>query len=1448
MSDPKADSYVAGSLVNDRNVMEGNLNNSTTGGGPDEVIEDLCSSVLPLSGENEDGGSEGGKGENMTVTPRTYQLEMLEESLKGNVIVAMDTGSGKTHVAVLRILTELERMGPDKLIWVLAPTVALCIQHAEYFQANITSVLIKLLVGADGVDRWTEQRQWDAILRDVKVVVSPYQILLDALTHGFVCMERLSLIVFDEAHNCLNKAPGAKIMTSFFHPNKSKVPLPHILGLSASPVMRSDPQSLSKIEEILDAVCRTPKIHQADLRLRVKLPVLSIIDYIPEPEHIMTKSCASLGKVIQDLNIFEDPDVLSLKSSDLETSQRKLAGILKSYKTFSQTQLRSIYNTSNKIILPELGSWATDYYISAVVTKYLKAMTATDLFAVVDTAAGQKLYIAKALEKVQLSPSVLTVTSSVTNKAARLLEIIVQQEPPFSAIIFVQERATVYVLAHLLSHHPLLKKRFNIGAMVGTSSNSNRTQNVGELVDLDQQKDTLSRFKHGKIDILIATNVLEEGIDVSACNLVICFSKPANLKSFIQRRGRARQQDSKLVLLDAVGDEIIDWHELEKNMRKMYEDEMRELQHIFETENADEQSEDGRFLRIESTGARLDLDNAVAHLHHFCSVLPAKEFFDRRPEFVYSSDLGSKYIQAKVILPPSVFGALRVHKSPGLWLSEKGAAKDAAFEAYVALHKAGLVNDNLLPLMVHDKVIDELTLKPVDTRASTLEVRERLDPWLDVAREWKEAEHNPGIVRTSLMSLDGLKMELCLPFEPPPISPLKLYWDANTEFSVDFTNNTKVGTSETTMAQALNDTYLLLSGAFGRRFAIQPRRMVTQFLVHQASVSLSLDYRQIHLDEPFQNTGFVRRSLEPAQPYIFKKWLPSKPSIDEVQHTLGYLDAPVDVPHLALTLVSRRADFLHQIKNQSSSVSSKQFSYVLPASTCVQDAMPSQLLQFGMMIPSITHHIEIQLIVDRLSRTILKDLEINDRSHIQAAITTSSYDGNLNYQRLEFLGDTILKLCTSVQLMAEFPRWHEGYLSLMKDRIVSNSRLSRAAVEVGLDEYIITKAFTGLKWRPLYVENYLNITEPKTRQMSSKTLADVVEALIGVCMIDGGIPKALKSLQLFFPELNWLPLETRQISLHQRAPDNLNLPITLQPVEQILAYTFTKKSLLIEAMTHPSYSIGSQSLERLEFLGDAILDYVIVTSMWSHETELSHFQMHLLRSALVNADFLAFLCMEMSIEQDVTNLTQGNDGTIYETPTRRRVPLAGFLRHSSHDFSIYQKQAWSRHRELREQILAAIYTGTKVPWALLLRLDAKKFFSDMIESLLGAIWIDSGSMEVCTAIVERMGVLKYMRRIIREGVEIMHPKEELGLVAGTEKVKYVMRNRNEGVEGEAGEASIEYLCKVFVGEKEIVEVGGGVRKEEIQAKAAEKAVEILRASARDKGMENVEEGDMMGID
>lgn len=66
-----------------------------------------------------------------------------------------------------------------------------------------------------------------------------------------------------------------------------------------------------------------------------------------------------------------------------------------------------------------------------------------------------------------------------------------------------------------------------------------------------QFKETLDKFNTGELNVLIATNVVEEGLDVSTCSLVICLNELATVKTFIQMKGRARQLNSRFVFLCA---------------------------------------------------------------------------------------------------------------------------------------------------------------------------------------------------------------------------------------------------------------------------------------------------------------------------------------------------------------------------------------------------------------------------------------------------------------------------------------------------------------------------------------------------------------------------------------------------------------------------------------------------------------------------------------------------------------------------------------------------------------------------------------------------------------------------------------------------------------------------------------------------------------------------------
>lgn len=83
-------------------------------------------------------------------------------------------------------------------MWFLAPSVALAEQQAQVLSDHLPAYRLRTLLGADGVEKWTDQGIWDALLANVSVMVSTPAVLADALSHGFLNMRRLSLCIFDE--------------------------------------------------------------------------------------------------------------------------------------------------------------------------------------------------------------------------------------------------------------------------------------------------------------------------------------------------------------------------------------------------------------------------------------------------------------------------------------------------------------------------------------------------------------------------------------------------------------------------------------------------------------------------------------------------------------------------------------------------------------------------------------------------------------------------------------------------------------------------------------------------------------------------------------------------------------------------------------------------------------------------------------------------------------------------------------------------------------------------------------------------------------------------------------------------------------------------------------------------------------------------------------------------
>jgi len=152
-----------------------------------------------------------------------------------------------------------------------------------------------------------------------------------------------------------------------------------------------------------------------------------------------------------------------------------------------------------------------------------------------------------------------------------------------------------------------------------------------------------------------------------------------------------------------------------------------------------------------------------------------------------------------------------------------------------------------------------------------------------------------------------------------------------------------------------------------------------------------------------------------------------------------------------------------------------------------------------------------------------------------------------------------------------------------------------------------------------------NVCNMATHQViPDKSISDSMEAMIGAYLLYEGPAAALRFLKWLgvkvFPpdhESLWVP---RTAYLNPKRPASVKLLAGLTSLEKSIGYIFEQKSFLIQALTHPSYIKNSVTdcYQRLEFLGDSIIDYLITWHLFKDERRFSPGELTDLRSALVN--------------------------------------------------------------------------------------------------------------------------------------------------------------------------------------------------------------------------------------
>ncbi|GAA0157583.1 hypothetical protein LIER_14823 [Lithospermum erythrorhizon] len=1255
------------------------------------------------NGHNQDSVEKCGK--NPWDFARKYQMDLCRKALEENVIVYLGTGCGKTHIAIL-LIYEMGRLikKPQKNICIfLAPTVALVQQ-----QAKVIADAIDFEVGIYcGSSHLKGRHDWEKEMDQYEIFVMTPQILVHNLSHCFMRMELISLLIFDECHYAQVESnhPYAEIMKVFY---KADAPnLPRIFGMTASPKLGKG-GSIDSLESLLHA--KVYSVEENDeFEQFVSSPKVNIYYYGPET------SDPSSSSYLKKLEVLKDQCVSELYSKNYDhkttrSSKKALVRLhgnivfcLESLGVWGALQACRILLKGDQFEQDELVVVAQDSCDESSTEKYL--MEAASVFAAdyIKDDFKSEMSRVEVLTKPFFSRKILRLIGLLSNFGL---------QPNMKCIVFVNRIITARSLTFILRNLNFLSS-WKCDFLVGLHSGL-------KTMSLKKTNSILEKFRSGELNLLVATKVGEEGLDIQTCCLVIRFDLPDTVASFIQSRGRARMPQSEYAFLVDRGNqsEINLIERFNRDEERMNAEVASREARAVVTEFAE------RTYKVEKTGATISMVASVSLLHRYCSKLPRDEYFIPKPQFFYFDDVDGMICN---IILPSNAPIHRLASCPQPSIEE--AKRDACLKACKALHEVGALTDFLLP---EQKADEESSEEFSDSECSDDE---------DSRRELHEM-HIPNTLRKAwIADLDSFICIHCYYIKFCPNPPDRLY----EQFGLFI---------KETLPREAENLKLVLNLARGRSVKIEliPSGIVTfakeEMIRAEKFQTLTL---KIILDRSQLNLDFI--SLESSDgdhlPPTFYLFLPvlldnDKVSVnwklierclsspvfqsqkgtgdrgtillgDSVQLANGrrnindVVDSLIYVPckgifffvsdvvternsyssfkgekktHAEHYMKKFKIHLLHpnqpllrvkQLFVLDNLLTKKGYSEVRDKEEHFVEVPPEicQLKVVGFskaigssfsLLPSFMHRLESLLVaIDlkaKLSSSIPEGNEITATRILEALTTEICHEG-FSLERLEVLGDAFLKFAVGRHLFLSHDSLDEGQLTTKRSNIVNNSNLHKLALRNNLQVYIQDQMFdpyTYYVWgRPCPVicdkktEKDIHSTQESLDDanieircsknhhwLHKKTIADVVEALVGAFIVDSGFKAAIAFLKWIGINVVIELTQLSKICLGSKEFLPLANHTDLSAVESAVRYHFVHKGLLIQAFVHPSYNshVGG-CYQRLEFLGDAVLDYLITSYLYSAYPNLKPGQLTDLRSALVNNNSFADIAVRLSFYKHI---------------------------------------------------------------------------------------------------------------------------------------------------------------------------------------------------------------------
>ena len=192
-------------------------------------------------------------GKKLIINPRDYQIKIYNEAKDTNSIVFMETGKGKTFIAIMlmsRLLgidmldnkENINKMAFNnkKIIFLVCDT-PLINQQANAIK-TILGIDVGILQGKKQKKTKNDYLEFRKVFQNKNIFVAIHSVIYKLLSTGFLKFSEIDMLIFDECHHADSNHPYNDIMNEFYFFYKKINPnykLPLILGLTASPLKSS---------------------------------------------------------------------------------------------------------------------------------------------------------------------------------------------------------------------------------------------------------------------------------------------------------------------------------------------------------------------------------------------------------------------------------------------------------------------------------------------------------------------------------------------------------------------------------------------------------------------------------------------------------------------------------------------------------------------------------------------------------------------------------------------------------------------------------------------------------------------------------------------------------------------------------------------------------------------------------------------------------------------------------------------------------------------------------------------------------------------------------------------------------------------------------------------------------------------------------------------------------